>query len=294
MNAMSAPEPVAPPRCYAHPDRAAGSVCRRCGRPICPDCMREAPVGWQCPSCVREGARTSPVVRWQPSRSPGSMGRLGRTRITPVVIGLILVNVVAYLYEQRHLTFGFEAKYFLVPALVHTHWYSLITSAFLHANGMHILLNMVSLAIVGPPVEAEMGKVRFLALYLLAAVGGSVGFYLLAPPDTAGVGASGAIFGLMGAYLVIARLRGWETRTILVLLVVNALYSFSGGIAWQDHLGGLVTGSLVALGLMWTPGHRRSAGPSDMAQVVQGLAVVIAGAVVLGLLVQIPPGHVNL
>lgn len=294
MNAMSAPEPVAPPRCYAHPDRAAGSICRRCGRPICPDCMREAPVGWQCPSCVREGARTSPVARWQPSRSPGSMGRLGRTRITPVVIGLILVNVVAYLYEQRHLTFGFEAKYFLVPALVHTHWYSLITSAFLHANGMHILLNMVSLAIVGPPVEAEMGKVRFLALYLLAAVGGSVGFYLLAPPDTAGVGASGAIFGLMGAYLVIAKLRGWETRTILVLLVVNALYSFSGGIAWQDHLGGLVTGSLVALGLMWTPGYRRSARPSDMAQVVQGLAVVIAGAVVLGLLVQIPPGHVNL
>lgn len=291
MVAVSMPEPVAPPRCYSHPDRAAGSICRRCGRPICSDCMREAPVGWQCSSCVREGHRTSPVVRWRPG--PGGMGRLGRTRVTPVVIALIVVNVVAYLYEQKHLNTAFELKYFLYPALVHTHWYTLITSAFLHANGTHILFNMVSLAIVGPPVEAEIGRVRFTALYLLSAVGGAVGYYLLAPADVPGIGASGAIFGLMGAYFVLARLRGWETRSILALLVINALYSFTGGIAWQDHLGGVVTGLLVTLGLMWSPG-RRYRQPSEVAQFVQGLAVVIAGSLVLGLLVQIPPGHVNL
>lgn len=289
---MSIPEPVAPPRCYAHPDRVAGSVCRRCGRPICPDCMREAPVGWQCASCVKEGHRTAPVVRWRPS--PGSMGRLGNTRVTPMVVALIVVNVVAYLYEQRHLTIAFESKYFLLPALVHSHLYSLITSAFLHASGMHILLNMVSLAIVGPPVEAEVGRVRFLVIYLLSALGGSVAFYLLAPSNELGVGASGAIFGLLGAYFVIAKLRGWPTQSILALLVVNVIYSFTGGIAWQDHLGGLVMGCLATLGLMWSPGSTRYGRSSETAQVVQGLAVVVAGVVGLALLLQIPPGHVNL
>lgn len=254
--------------------------------------MREAPVGWQCASCVRQGAKSSPYIRWRPARPGSARGALGNTRITPIVVALIVVNVVAYLYEQSHLTYSFESNYFLTPSLVHSHWYALITSAFLHASGTHILLNMISLAIVGPPVEAEIGRLRFVALYLLAAVGGSVGFYLLAPANAHGVGASGAIFGLMGAYFVVAKLRGWPTQPIVVLLVINGLYSFSGGIAWQAHLGGLVAGSLVALGLMWSPGQSRP--PSELAQVVQGLAVVVAGCVVLGLLLQIPPGHVNL
>ncbi|MDE3202992.1 MAG: rhomboid family intramembrane serine protease [Acidobacteriota bacterium] len=285
------PPPAAPPACYAHPDRVAGSVCRRCGRPICPECMREAPVGWQCGTCVRQDSRTAPVTRWRPS-PVGRSGRLGNSRITPMTIALIVVNVIAYLYEQRHLDYNFETKYFLVPMLVHQHWYALITSAFLHASGTHILLNMISLAIVGPAVEAEVGPVRFVVLYLLSALGGSVGFYLLAPQNEAGVGASGAIFGLMGAYFVVARMRGWPTQPIIVLLVINGAYSFSGGIAWQDHLGGLVFGALGALGLMWTPRSMRR--PSEMAQLVQGLAVVIAGVAVLVALLQIPPGHVNI
>ena len=293
---MSTPQPTGPgatdvPRCYTHADRVAGSVCRRCGRPICPECMREAPVGWQCADCVREGHRQAPVVRWRPS--PG-VGRLGNTRLTPMVVALIVVNVVAYLYEQQHRTVAFETKYFLIPVLVHSHWYSLITSAFLHdpTNLAHIVLNMITLAIIGPAVEADLGRVRFLALYLLAAVGGSVGFYLLAPADSAGVGASGAIFGLMGACLVMARLRHYPTQQIMGLLIINAVFSFTGGIAWQDHLGGFVTGTLVSLGLMWTPGQIGR--PSEVAQLVQGLAVVIAGAAAMVLLLQIPPGHVNL
>ena len=207
---------------------------------------------------------------------------------------LILANVVVYSYESHHP--AFEAKYSLVPLYVHYsgRWYELITSAFLHANSTHILLNMFSLFIIGPPVEREMGRVRFLFLYMIAAIGGSVGFYLLAPANEAGLGASGAIFGLFGAYFVIAKLRGWPTQQILVLLVINGLYSFSGGIAWQDHLGGLVAGSLAALGMMWTPGrggNRLRA--SETTQLVQGAAVVIAAAVLFGLLLQIAPGHVN-
>jgi membrane associated rhomboid family serine protease len=208
-----------------------------------------------------------------------------------MVAALIVVNVVVYLYQRSHL--AFEEKYALTPFYVHYghRWYELITSAFLHENVTHILLNMVSLAIIGPAVEREMGRVRFLLLYMLAAVGGSIGYYLLAPLNQPAVGASGAIFGLLGAYFVIARMRGWPTQQVLALLVINLLYSFSGGIAWQAHLGGLVVGALGALGLMWAP--RRAGRPSETAQLVQGLAVAVAGAVLLGVLAQLPPGHVS-
>lgn len=285
---MSMP-PQAPPTCYNHHDRVAGAVCRRCGRPICPECMREAPVGWQCNSCVREGHKTSPVIRWRPRPAGG----LGRTRVTPAVIVLIVINVVAYLWESNHgITNAFEAKYFIVPALVHSELYTLITSAFLHLNTTHILLNMVTLAIIGSPVEAEIGPVRFSMLYLLAALGGSVGFYLLAPANEAGAGASGAIFGLMGAYLVLSRLRGWEVQTIVALLVVNALYSLSPGIAWQDHLGGFVAGCVGCFSMMWRPSRSRPT--SEVTEAVQALTASIAMLVAMGLLLQIPPGHVNL
>jgi membrane associated rhomboid family serine protease len=209
------------------------------------------------------------------------------------VIALIVINVVAYLWESNHgLTNAFEAKYFIVPELVHSELYTLITSAFLHLNTTHILLNMITLAIIGSPVEAEIGPVRFSMLYLLAAVGGSVGFYLLAPANEAGAGASGAIFGLMGAYFVLGRLRGWELRTIVALLVINALYSLSPGIAWQDHLGGFVAGCVACFAMMWRPPRSRPV--SEVTEAVQALAASLALLVVMGLLLQIPPGHVNL
>lgn len=292
MGAVSSPEPsvTAPPRCYVHPDRVAGSVCRRCGRPICPDCMHEAPVGWQCSSCVRAGHRISPTVRWRPR----SRGRLGATRITPVVIAIIVVNAGVYLWEETNF-FQAEQRFSLWPLRVHYvhEWYRLLTNAFLHANAEHIILNMITLAIIGPAVEAEVGPVRFLAIYLLAAIGGSVAYDILAPPNQLGLGASGAIFGVMGAYYVLARLRRWDVQTITSLLVINIVFSFVvPGIAWQDHLGGLIVGGAVCFGLVATP---RSWGPrpSEVVQVVQGLAVVIASLVALGLLAMVPVGHVN-
>lgn len=287
---MSDPRSYAPPACYVHGDRTAGAVCRRCGRPICPECMREAPVGWQCSNCVKEDSRTSPVARWRPQ---SAAGRLGRTRMTPAVIALIVINVIVFLYEERQgFTLRLEERYWLIPLLVHSRLYTLVTSAFMHLSVEHILLNMITLAIVGPAVEAEIGPFRFVALYLVSAIGGSVGYYLLAPDNVAGAGASGAIFGLMTAYLVLARLRGWETQTITVLLVINILFSFTGGVAWQDHLGGLVTGAVTCLGMMWAPHSSRR--PSTTTQVVQALGASAGMLVVLGLLLQIPPGHVNL
>lgn len=246
----------------------------------------------------------SPTVRWRPRQG----GRLGSTRITPVVIAIIVVNVLMYLWEEHDLIWV-ETHFALQPFAVHYQhkWYQLITSAFIHENVTHIALNMITLAIVGPPVEAEIGRLRFAALYLLAAVGGSVAFYLLVPLDEYGLGASGAIFGVMGAYFVLARLRGWEVQQITALLAINLVYSFlSPGVAWQDHLGGLAVGAVVCFGLVFRPrpsGAGWSTGPgrfsgagrsaAGVATIVQGVAVSVATLVVLGLLAQLPPGHVN-
>lgn len=268
-------------------------------------------MGWQCGNCVRQAARPTPGARWRPGPAGGTgrLGRLGNTRITPAVIGLILVNVAIYGWESRHM--GATIRRFAMwPDGVHylDQWYRLITGAFLHASIEHILFNMVTLAIVGPPVEAEIGRSRFLALYLLSALGGSVASYLLSAPDVAGVGASGAIFGVMGAYYVLARRRGWETRSILVLIAVNLLLGFSNpGIDWRAHLGGMIVGALGCFGLTALPGARPGParpespegwavgrGGAGVAQVVQAVAVVVALLVALGLLVLLPPGRVNL
>ena len=214
--------------------------------------MREAPVGWQCPSCVRQGARVSPQIRWRPRRG----GRLGNTRLTPVTAVLIAVNVVAFIWEETD-SARVQQRFEMWSNGVHFHdqWYRVITSAFLHENIEHLLLNMFTLAIVGPPLEAELGRGRFAALYLLAAGGGSVGYYLVANPDVGGLGASGAIFGVMAAYYVLAWLRRWDIQPIAGLLIVNVVFTFvTPNVAWQDHLGGLLTGALVCLGMVAEPG----------------------------------------
>lgn len=294
-----------PAMCYIHRGRPAGSVCRRCNRPICPECMTEAPVGWQCRSCVREGARTSPVRRWQPAR-PG-YGRLGATHMTPMVIALIAVNVIVYIWEMSSKAgalvvdgrfigvcpHSVECNYGLIPAAVHQgEWYRLISSAFMHANIEHIAFNMFTLAIVGAPIEAELGKVRFLALYFVSALGGSVGSYLLSQPLQIGVGASGAIFGLMGAYFVIARRRRWDSSAILGLIIINLVISFaSTGIDWRAHLGGLLVGAIVGLA-MSRSARGWQLGRTGELMVGVGFAVMVAA--VLSLLVTLPPGQVNL
>jgi membrane associated rhomboid family serine protease len=264
--------------------------------------MREAPVGWQCARCVHQDSRHAPVTRW----APRSAGRLGSTRLTPVVIALIVINVAVYIWERSqhagvYVFQGFpnacantaECRFALWPyAVHHGQWYRLITAAFLHESVPHIALNMASLAIVGPAVEAELGKLRFGALYLLSALGGSVASYLLSPAAELGLGASGAIFGLFGAYFAIARTRRWDTSTILVLIVVNLLFGFSGNIDWRAHLGGLITGGIVALGMARSVDLRRTA--TRVVEVATGAGTTLAAAGVLVILTLLPPGHVNL
>jgi membrane associated rhomboid family serine protease len=249
--------------------------------------MREAPVGWQCDACVREGARGAPTTRYRPPDT-----RIGR-RVTPVVALLIALNVGVFIWEETRFN-EVISRFAMWPiGIHHGQWYRLVTAAFLHANFYHILFNMLGLAIIGSPVEAALGKVRFVALYLVAALGGSVASYLLSPANQLGVGASGAIFGLMGAYFVLARRGGVTNTGIGGLIAVNLLLSFTiAGIDWRAHLGGLVVGSLVAAAMAGLAGRPQWRG--GPAAVVAGVGTAVAVAVFLALLVTFPPGHVNL
>jgi membrane associated rhomboid family serine protease len=164
--------------------------------------------------------------------------------------------------------------------------YRLLTSAFLHEQGFsgfgpaHIIFNMWALIIVGPPLERLLGRARYLTLYLLSALGGSVFFYFVAPPDSVALGASGAIFGLFGAWFVVARKLRVDVRAILILIAVNlALPFLVGGIAWQAHVGGLLTGGLITAAYAYAPRERRT-----LVQV--GATVVVIAVLVVAVLAR--------
>jgi membrane associated rhomboid family serine protease len=236
-----------PQFCYRHPNVETYVHCVRCDRPICPNCMNAASVGFQCPECVRSGRQS---VR-RPRTTFGGLMPANASLVTRILIG---VNVVLFLIQQtsNRVTFRYE----MIPAAVafDHQYYRMITSAFLHANWLHIFLNMYALLLIGPTLEAALGRVRFIALYFLSAFGGSVGAYLLMPVNSAAVGASGAIFGLFGALFVVTRRVGADSGGILVLILINLVFSFTfAGIAWQAHVGGLITGTVVALAFAYAP-----------------------------------------
>jgi membrane associated rhomboid family serine protease len=229
--------------CYRHPDRQSFVLCQRCGRTICPDCQTQAAVGVHCPECVKEARGTAPR---RPSMIKGS---LRSTRDQPVVtwsiIGLCVVVYVLQLLPNSPVT-GLLLYY---PPFTYTEPWRMITALFVHSQTslLHILFNMYSLFIFGPIIERMLGRGRYLALYLLSGLGGSVAVLLIAP-TTPVVGASGAIFGLLGAFFVIQRRLGGNNIQILIVIGLNLVIGFLPGtnIAWQAHVGGLITGAAVA------------------------------------------------
>ncbi|MGW2743443.1 rhomboid family intramembrane serine protease [Streptomyces sp. NPDC001450] len=250
--------------CFRHPKVESHVRCTRCDRHICPSCMREAAVGHQCVDCVKEGARS---VRQARTAFGGRISAV--PLVTYVLIGL---NVLAYLaelarpsVEDRFDMLGTVPAGYYPEGVAHGEWYRLLTGAFLHltpAEGTfgiaHILMNMLALWNVGRVVEAQLGRVRYLALYLLSALGGSVLVLLLAP-ETPTVGASGAIFGLGAAYYVMGRRLGYDMRAVnqymgglLLWLVISAWVT-----SWQGHLGGLLAGGAVTLAYAYAPRDNR-------------------------------------
>ncbi|HXZ62194.1 MAG TPA: rhomboid family intramembrane serine protease [Acidimicrobiales bacterium] len=208
------------------------------------------------------------------------------------MLTIIAINVVVFFLERFGNDLAVIDRYAMWPAAVHdeNQYYRAFTAMWLHADFVHILFNMLALLIVGPAVEVLLGKVRFVTLYLLAGLGGSVGSYLLSPPNVAGIGASGAIMGVMGAYVVVGLRRRLPIAPVVGLLVLNFVIGFTGNIDWRAHLGGFVTGCVLAL-LYDYAGTRRDR-TTQLALAVGG---TVAVAAVLALLITgVPPGHVNL
>ena len=241
------------PVCPRHPDRVSYVSCQRCGLPTCPDCQRSAAVGIQCVDCVREATKAVPSRR----TIFGGVARTGRPVVT---ITMMAICVVAFALDWA-IPNGFVFQNFAyAPFLTESEPWRMLTSAFLHStNIMHIAFNMYALWILGNALEPAFGRVRFLAVYLVSALAGSVGVLLISPIDTVVVGASGAVFGLFGALFVVQKKRGGDLRQILVLLAINAAIGFViPNIAWQAHLGGLIAGALCTVAIAYAPTKNRN------------------------------------
>ncbi|SCG65075.1 rhomboid family intramembrane serine protease [Micromonospora inositola] len=278
--------------CYRHPRRETLLRCTRCDRHICPECMREAPVGHRCPECVREDNRG---IRQARTVFGGRV--VSQPLVTYVLIGL---NVLVYLVElvrpaivdqfdgvgtalvddsgQRYVDDGGAYPGYHPIGIAHGEWYRLITSTFLHllpTEGrfgiLHILFNMYWLWLLGRVLEERLGHLRLLTVYLLAALGGSVLAFLVDPHQTV-VGASGAGYGLVGCYLVLTRRLQHHPidRNRLFFSFVLWLVLTAGWTSWEGHLGGLLTGAAVGAGMAYAPAGRRT-----LVQVAVSVAVAV-------------------
>src|SRR5262249_30973622 len=233
--------------CYRHPNRETGVSCSNCGRPICPDCMTSTPVGMRCPDCARQTTK----VRVGQGAFSADASKM------PATIALIGLNVIVFLAELLgggagslngggsviH-DFGLRG-----PDVANGDWWRVITGGFLHAGFLHLLLNMYVLYIAGSILEPGIGTPRFVGIYFVSLVAGSLGA-LIVDPNSLTVGASGAIFGLMAAVIVVARGRGVEqvASQFGLFVVLNLVLTFSiPGISVGGHIGGLIGGAVAAL-----------------------------------------------
>lgn len=206
--------------------------------------MRTAPVGHQCVDCVNAAARS---VR--PVRTALGAKQHARPLVTYV---LIAVNVVMFVLQKANDEVYLQFVLWPEGIAYYDQYYRLVTSAFLHADVMHILFNMVALYLMGPALEMALGRARFISIYAMSGLGGSLLVYLLSPIDAPTLGASGAIFGLFGASLILARRLNFDIRPIAGLIVINLVITFVvPSISWQGHVGGLLTGAAIA----WVYGY---------------------------------------
>ena len=271
---MTEPRPASgtpdgpPPVCYRHPDRETYIRCARCDKPICPDCMVSAAVGFQCPDCVAEGRKTQRPVKTV-------FGGAVHARPDVVTTALVASCVVTF------------ALQLLIPSFTSMFWmrginvaagqsYRLITSGFLHISVVHILFNMWALWIVGRPLEALLGRIRFTALYFVALLAGSTASYLFGDPITPSLGASGAVFGLFGGMLVVARRMNWNMGGLVAIVVINlALPFFMANIDWHAHVGGLVAGAITTAAMAYSPRSARVWGSAAVCVVLVAVCAVL-------------------
>ncbi|HEV2796373.1 MAG TPA: rhomboid family intramembrane serine protease [Nocardioides sp.] len=276
------------PTCYRHPDRETWIRCQRCDKPICPDCMRDAAVGFHCPDCVREASRGS-----RQNRAMYGGERSADPRLTTYV--LIGINAIVWLAitatggsgsrltallslsprGRCELTDGSGRYYPDVPdagvcstlpitqwqaGVSDGGWWQMVTSMFTHVDVWHIGLNMMALYILGPALERIMGRTRFLMVYLLGGLAGSVMVLWLSDPEGSTLGASGAVYALLGGLLVTFRKARLDTSWLMQNLALGVVITIAGWryISWQGHLGGLLGGLVVAAIIAYSPRTQRS------------------------------------
>jgi membrane associated rhomboid family serine protease len=271
--------------CYRHAGREANIRCQRCERPICTECMRDAAVGFQCPSCIKEGARSTRqavapyggarsanpaltsyvligvnVALWLAVVATGwqSSGLIHRLALLPTGVCGSIAEPDAFYRLSEARCVGSDMRW--APGVADGAYWQLLTSAFMHVQLWHIAGNMLALFVLGPQVERVLGRTRFLAIYLVAGLAGSVAAYWLSASDGYSLGASGAIYGLFGALGVLISKVGGDLRSIGGLLVINLVITFAvPNISWQAHLGGLLGGALATAIVVYAPrGVRRA------------------------------------
>ena len=268
--------------CYRHPGEVTGIVCQRCHRPICPRCMVAGSVGFQCPECVVLGRRQTRQADLPYGGSRSAMPAL----TSQVLIGINAVVWLAIILTGGANSFLFQTLAIRAQAFCATDryilavdsqaqctavgatwfdgvssgsWWQVLTNAFTHLDVLHIAFNMVALFMLGPQLERVLGRARFLALYLVSALTGSAMVMWFSSPYIITMGASGAIFGMMGAVLLLAWKHQGDVRSILMWLGINVVITFVGSsyISWQGHLGGLLGGLAVTAVLVWLPREQR-------------------------------------
>ncbi len=267
--------------CYRHTDREAYISCQRCERLICPECMREASVGFQCPSCITKGNKS---VRQPRTVAGGALpGREGAATLSLIGIN-VAVFVLTGVLQLRELV-GYGAMLGDLPfgtfegvaaeGVANGEYWRLLTSAFLHSGLLHLLFNMIGLYLFGPFLENLLGSVRFVVFYLAAAVFSGAVVYWLTEPNVPTVGASGAVFALFGLALVVLVKARQDVRTLVAILAVNVFLSLRDGISWQGHLGGFVAGVLFGLAISLAPRGRGATAQTVGAAVLVALTVLI-------------------
>lgn len=289
--------PSGVPVCPRHPGVVSYISCQRCRRPTCPDCQRPAAVGVQCVDCVREGSKSIATPR---TRFGAPVRADERPLVTWTLLGLCIAVYLGQLANP-----AVTSTLAFVGVLAGSEPWRFLTSAFVHAPGslLHILFNMYILYAFGPLLEQVLGRVKFLITYLLCAVGGSVGVLLLATPNpgwlTWVVGASGAIFGLLFLYVVLALRAGSVPTTLLLMIAINiAIPFFVGGIAWQAHAGGAVTGAAIGGLLTLTSAPGRSQQAQRRRRLIwpglAGIAALLVAVAVWRILAVLGPGAFTL
>jgi membrane associated rhomboid family serine protease len=276
----------APSQCFRHPERDTYLRCSRCERPICTDCMIQAAVGFHCPECVHEDNRTVREVRTVAGGPVHQrQGVVTGSLIAVCVVMFGLQYIAGPAFEAR---MSLESATLYMQALPHDsqigvaygEWYRLVTSIFVHESPLHLLLNMISLWWIGVPVESRLGRTRYFLAFITCGVAGSAASYVSLPPNASSLGASGAIFGLLGILVVLALRERLSLQPLVTVIVLNVVFDVTvPGISWQSHVGGAVAGVILGAAFSYAPRTRAAASwlknPQNLYPTVAGVGILV-------------------